>query len=79
MMDKTTIVGYLASLGLLLGMNSGQAIAQINHGGMPHSNLELSDRLQRIEQPLWLKGVVTAGGLGLIGLELWWFLGRKSH
>jgi plastocyanin domain-containing protein len=29
---------------------------------------------QRIEQPLAVKLVVSAGGLGLIGLELWWFL-----
>ena len=27
-----------------------------------------------IEQPLPLKAIVTLGGLGLIGLELWWFL-----
>lgn len=29
---------------------------------------------QRIEQPLWSKLAVTGVGLGLLGLELWWFL-----
>lgn len=37
-----------------------------------------------IEQPLPIKLAVTAGGLGLIGLELWWFLfsrpqARRAH
>jgi len=30
-----------------------------------------------IEQPLSLKVGITLGGLSLIGLELWWFLGSK--
>ncbi|MDB9375942.1 hypothetical protein [Nodularia sphaerocarpa] len=33
---------------------------------------------EAIEQPLALKVGVTIGGLGLIGLELWWFLFSKS-
>ena len=32
---------------------------------------------QRLEQPPSLKMSVVAGGLALIGLELWWFLGNK--
>lgn len=31
-------------------------------------------RFQRIDQPLPVKILVTASGMGLIGLELWWFL-----
>jgi len=31
-------------------------------------------RFQTIQQPLTVKLLVTAGGIGLIGLELWWFL-----
>jgi plastocyanin domain-containing protein len=31
-------------------------------------------RFQQIEQPLSHKIGVTLGGMGLIGLELWWFL-----
>lgn len=29
---------------------------------------------QKIQQPLAIKLLVSAGGIGLIGLELWWFL-----
>jgi plastocyanin domain-containing protein len=29
---------------------------------------------RRMDQPFWLKALVTGGGVGLIGLELWWFL-----
>lgn len=29
---------------------------------------------ERLEQPLMVKLLVSAGGVGLIGLELWWFL-----
>jgi plastocyanin domain-containing protein len=32
---------------------------------------------QRIEQPLANRAIVTIGGIGLIGLELWWF--SKPH
>ncbi|MGB8698226.1 MAG: hypothetical protein WCD18_02310 [Thermosynechococcaceae cyanobacterium] len=34
---------------------------------------------QPIDQPLWLKASVTAIGLVLIGLELWWFLLSKPR
>ncbi len=37
-----------------------------------------NNQLRTIEQPLSTKMVVTAGGLALIGLELWWFLLSKS-
>jgi plastocyanin domain-containing protein len=45
---------------------------------MQHPESELNSQLQRIQQPLWLKGAVTVGGLGLIGLELWWFLNKPK-
>ncbi|WP_017658805.1 cupredoxin domain-containing protein [Baaleninema simplex] len=32
-----------------------------------------------IEQPLPVKVGVTLGGIALIGLELWWFLGSKTQ
>ncbi|MEB3309375.1 MAG: hypothetical protein VKJ02_04025 [Snowella sp.] len=35
-------------------------------------------QFQKIEQPWELKTVITLGGLALVGLELWWFLGSKS-
>jgi plastocyanin domain-containing protein len=32
-----------------------------------------------IAQPLWLKALVAGGGVGLIALELWWFLGARPQ
>lgn len=81
MVSKTAIVGGIASIGLALGIASGQAVAQMSHEGMQRSEIEQKGQFHRIEQPLWLKGAVTVSGLGLIGLELWWFLlsKPKSH
>lgn len=66
----------LASLGVWVSLGPQGAIAQESahdrHLSMPQS----SAQFRRIEQPLWLKGGITAGGVGLIGLELWWFLGH---
>lgn len=66
-MIKIAMISSIASLGLLWGTAS--ALAQ-----MPHEMPSGQQQFQWIEQPLWVKGAVTAGGLGLIGLELWWFL-----
>ncbi|QYO68580.1 hypothetical protein JVX88_20020 [Leptolyngbya sp. 7M] len=50
---------------------------------MPHDMNEMqpqteqTGQFRRIEQPLGNKVAVTLGGLGLIGLELWWFLLSK--
>ncbi|MBE9020842.1 cupredoxin domain-containing protein, partial [Chroococcidiopsidales cyanobacterium LEGE 13417] len=77
MVNKSAIASAIASLGLALGIASGQAVAQMPHEGMQHSESERTSQFERIEQPLWLKGAVTASGLGLIGLELWWFLLSK--
>jgi plastocyanin domain-containing protein len=33
---------------------------------------------QRIEQPISSKALVMLGGIGLIGLELWWFIFYKT-
>ncbi len=77
MVNKTALVSSLASLGIALGIASGQAVAQISDEQMQHSEAEQTDQFRRIEQPLWLKSAVTVGGLGLIGLELWWFLLSK--
>ncbi len=76
-MNKTTIIGSIATLGMLLGAASGEAIAQMTHEDMQPSTAEQPGQFLRIDQPLWVKGAVTAGGLGLIGLELWWFLLSK--
>lgn len=76
MIRKTALISSIASVGFLLGMPSG-AVAQMQHEGMPSSAFEQTGQFQRIGQPLWVKAAVTAGGLGLIGLELWWFLLSK--
>ncbi|MEM1255397.1 MAG: hypothetical protein AAGI69_23410 [Cyanobacteria bacterium P01_H01_bin.21] len=34
--------------------------------------------IQTINQPIILKLSITAIGLGLMALELWWFLAKKS-
>lgn len=79
MINKTAIATSIASLGLVLGMVSGEAVAQMTHetNEMQPSQTEQKEQFQLIEQPLINKIVVTLGGLGLIGLELWWFLLSK--
>jgi plastocyanin domain-containing protein len=75
MLNKKVIIGSVGSLGLMLGIASGEAAAQ-----MPHqisSETAPTTQFRRIEQPLGLKISVTAGGIALIGLELWWFLLSK--
>lgn len=80
MLKPTKIIGSIASLGVVLGIASGAAIAQIPHETHP-SQTEQTSQLRPIEQPLSNKVAVTLAGLGLIGLELWWFLlsKPKSH
>lgn len=67
------ILGSLAGLGLLLGITSNVALAQ-----MPTSSSN-ETQFRSIEQPLGLKVGVTVGGIALIGLELWWFLLSKPQ
>ncbi|MBW4572993.1 MAG: cupredoxin domain-containing protein [Tolypothrix carrinoi HA7290-LM1] len=76
-MNKIAIIGSIASLGLVFGIASNKAVAQMSHEQMQPSHTKQTGQFRRIEQPLWAKGAVTAGGLGLIGLELWWFLLSK--
>jgi plastocyanin domain-containing protein len=78
-MKLTVIIRSLATAGLFLGVLSGGAIAQESpalHEGMSHTSTP-SGKFEAVSQPLWLKAAVTAGGLSLIGLELWWFLLSK--
>jgi plastocyanin domain-containing protein len=79
MVSKTAIIGSIASLGLGLGIASGIAVAQMPHdmNERHSSDTEQTVQFRRIEQPLGNKVAVTVGGLGLIGLELWWFLLSK--
>ncbi|WP_370304169.1 cupredoxin domain-containing protein [Pleurocapsa sp. CCALA 161] len=64
---------------MVLGIASGNAVAQMPHNmkEMQPSQRDQTGQFQPIEQPLRNKIIVTVGGLGLIGLELWWFLASK--
>ncbi|RCJ21339.1 hypothetical protein A6S26_24790 [Nostoc sp. ATCC 43529] len=71
------IIGSIASLGLAFSVASDQVVAQMNHE-MPTTERSKTTQFRRIEQPFSVKGAVTTVGLGLIGLEIWWFLLSKS-
>jgi plastocyanin domain-containing protein len=77
MINKITMFASIAALSVVLSLMSGGAVAQMEHKAVQQSATEQTGEFQRIDQPLWVKGVVTAGGLGLVGLELWWFLLSK--
>ncbi|MGA9382528.1 MAG: hypothetical protein WBV73_27525 [Phormidium sp.] len=77
MFSKKLIFSNLVGLGFLLGISSGVAANQMPME-MPHSGTENNVPFRQIEQPLGLKIGVTLGGLGLIGLELWWFMFSKT-
>ncbi|WP_289501388.1 cupredoxin domain-containing protein [Gloeocapsopsis sp. IPPAS B-1203] len=77
MVKKTTIISGIASLGLVLGVASSRAVAQMPHDMSDMQPTEQTGQFRRIDQPIANKVAVTLGGLGLIGLELWWFLLSK--
>ncbi len=62
-------------LGLSLGVTIAlPALAQMPHGSTTKSSAPATQQFQRIEQPLWTKLLVAGAGMGLVGLELWWFV-----
>ena len=69
-MDNRKILGRLVGLSLLL--NAASASAQMP---MEYST---TNKFQRIEQPFGIKAGVAIGGIALVGLELWWFLGKPK-
>lgn len=80
-MRKAIFWGTLVGIGFLLGAISGSIAANVpdratNSMSHPTGN---SGQLQPIEQPLSNKIIVTLAGLGLMGLELWWFLLNKPQ
>ena len=74
MLNQRQILGSLGSLGIMLSITSGVRANQIS---IPPANS--TAQFRQVEQPLSLKIGVTAGGLTLIGLELWWFLFSKKQ
>ena len=75
MLNKAKILNGIAGIGFFLAIASPKAMAQMPVE-MPVSKEE-NVQFRRIEQPIGLKTAVTLGGIGLIGLELWWFLFSK--
>ena len=69
-MNLNSLATLTLALSLCLSLAS-RSFAQINHEATVPS---ATSQFQRLEQPLWAKVAVTSAGLGLIGLELWWFL-----
>jgi plastocyanin domain-containing protein len=74
MTKKATFWGTLVGFGFLLGTLSGAVADTPEHSMDLMQPSQKVGQFQRIEQPLGNKVAVTVGGLGLIGLELWWFL-----
>lgn len=74
-MQKSWMVG-IAGVGLMLSM-TGASVAQRSSAQMQPT--EPTPTFHRIDQPIGLKTAVTVGGIGLIGVELWWFLFSKSR
>lgn len=72
MLSKSKIWGGITGVGLLLGVASGVMAAQ-----MPPDATGKTTQFRQIEQPMHLKVAVTLSGMGLIGLELWWFLLKR--
>ena len=75
-MQKFRLVSILASIGLAFSASSLLA-SEMPMPKEGNSKADRSSQFQRIEQPLAFKIGVTAGGLVLIGVQLWWFLGSK--
>ncbi|HIK45003.1 MAG TPA: hypothetical protein IGR64_08960 [Leptolyngbyaceae cyanobacterium M65_K2018_010] len=72
----------LGLIGLvILSLSLGFAV--LTPAQMPHDTaaLEADTEFQSVHQPLWLKLTVVGVGMGLIGLELWWFVWSqpKAH
>jgi plastocyanin domain-containing protein len=68
MASKNMIVSHII-LTILILMTSGKGAFS-----MSSDHSMTNPQFRPVEQPLVLKAIVTLGGLGLIGLELWWFL-----
>ena len=69
MVSKKVIFSNIIGLVVLIfTASAGPAVSMSSDHSMTNP------QFRSVEQPLALKAIVTLGGLGLIGLELWWFL-----
>ena len=69
MATKKVVFRNIVGLAILILMTSARGAVSMSSD---HSNS--TTQFRHIEQPLALKVIVTLGGLGLMSLELWWFL-----
>ena len=78
MLKKVTFLGTLIGIGFLLGVVSG-AIASEKMSDDHNMQTEVgkTSQFKAIEQPFINKVLVTVGGIGLIGAEIWWFVLSK--
>ena len=65
---------FLVCIVCLFVLTSSPAMGEASTENLQNSN----SQFQVIQQPLAIKVAVSIGGLGLIGLELWWFTYRKN-
>ncbi len=63
---------------LLLGNSSMASEMDKSHNNSQTPSQNSAQQFQKIEQPLGLKAGITGAGLGLIGLDLWWFIYSKK-
>ncbi len=73
MVNKSSAIVIITTIALT---GIGAYAQNSNNHQSPVNPAQIS-KFQQIEQPLSNKIFVTAGGLSLIGLELWWFLISK--
>jgi|GEM_PF-1681979 plastocyanin domain-containing protein len=67
----------IALLLLSVGVGTlGVQVTPLSAHSMPSPSTQ---SFQKIDQPLPLKATITLVGLGLLGLELWWFLGNHQR
>ena len=80
---KTAAIVKIAGLSILFSIssavlsNAAYASATVSERSQPIT--QPASQFQPIDQPLITKAIVTISGVGLIGLELWWFLGSKPQ
>lgn len=77
-MSKKLIFSSIIGLSLWTGITAGAIATPSSVKPMEeHRNAQQTTQFQPIEQPFSHKLIVTLVGLGLISLELWWFIWSK--
>lgn len=75
-------IGIMVGLSLLFSNVLANVLANALAIAAPETSMDshsVSTEFKRIEQPLAVRLGVTAAGVGLMGLELWWFLWSKPR